>query len=123
MDQSVIDHVSQLGFDVYMRDPKDSWMIFAEGDQLGCLSENRFGGYDIGTVHKPNTHCGTGYSMHVDVPLPDRDTLRSAFVKAPHWAYGRDVAHVVKYKGIEDYRKRDTFNAAYKLVAKGTVSS
>jgi hypothetical protein len=42
-----------------------------------------------------------------------------AFVHAPHWASGRDVASVRKYRDIEHYRGRDSFNASYQLVAKG----
>lgn len=118
MKQETIDHVASLGFDVYMRDPKDTWLIFVEGDKLGNLQEARFGGFDLSTVHKPNTRCGTGYRVADSIPLPDAETLRKAFWNAPDWAWIKDVVLVEKYKGIEAYRKANRFNEAYQLVAK-----
>lgn len=119
MKQEIIDHVANLGFDVYMRDPKDTWLIFVEGDKLGMLDMPRGRGFGLTTVHKPNQTTGTGFRIADDLSDLDAATLRTALVFAPGWASSRDMASVVKYKGIDDYRKRDSWNAGYQLAAKG----
>lgn len=117
---SVIAKVQSLGFDVYMRSPDDTWLLFVDGDRIGYLQCGHFGGYSLSTVHKPNRTTGTGFQILVDVDLEglDRDALERALVSAPHWANGPERQSVSKWKGIDEYRAGGLFNAEYKLVEK-----
>ncbi len=119
MEQSVIDAVADAGFDVWMRDPKDTWMLFTDGKNIGCLQADRLAGYCISTVHMPNKTTGTGFQIERHVADFTKPMLARAFVHAPHWASDRASVH--KYQDIEHYRKANSFNEAYKLV-KGAVS-
>jgi hypothetical protein len=118
MNQDIIDKVAAAGFDVWMRDPKDTWMIFTDGKNLGYLQFDRMAGYTISTVHMPNKTSGTGFQIERHVSDFDRATLARAFIHCPDW-FRRDAESVLKYRGIEDYRAANNFNAAYQLVAKG----
>ena len=118
MDKHVIDAVAAAGFDVWMRDLKDTYMLFTDGKNIGYLQNDRMAGYTISTVHKPNTTSGTGYQIERHVTTFTKEMLQNAFVRAPHWAYGRDIDSVRKYKDMDDYRAGNSFNASYQLVAK-----
>jgi len=115
--EQLVQRVKALGFHVYMRSPGATFMVFVEGDNLGYLQINRLaGGVDISTVHVPNTSTGTGFQVHRGLSESDltADKLRDAFVVMPHWGSARNS--VRKYKGIEDYRRGDSFRAGYQKV-------
>lgn len=120
MSPDTIHLVANLGFNVYMRDKKDTWLIFTDpdGKRLGYLQVNRFSGYDISTIHHANATSGTGFQVERDVPELTRGILEFAFQHAPPWADQRDVKSVRKYKDIDDYRAASNFNSKYQLVAK-----
>jgi hypothetical protein len=115
VEQKIIDAVTSAGFDVWMRDPKDSYMLFTEGKNIGYMQLDRSAGYTISTVHKPNTSSGTGFQVERHVSDFTRDILARAFVHCPEW-YLRDARSVHKYRDMEDYRAASSFNAEYKLV-------
>jgi hypothetical protein len=117
MEQRIIDAVAAAGFDVWMRDPKDTWMLFTDGKNIGYLQSDRMAGYTISTVHIPNTTSGTGFQIERHVADFTRDMLARAFVHCPDW-FRRDAASVRKYRDIEHYRAESSFNEAYQLVAK-----
>lgn len=114
-----IEAVTRAGFDVYMRTPDDSWLIFTDGKNLGNLQNSAFGGFDLSTIHVPNLESGTGYRLEDGVGLADLtpDFLRRAFIYRPNWAPGTRT--VQKFDGIEAYRKSSPFHAAYHLIAQG----
>lgn len=117
MDQKIIDAVAAAGFDVWMRDPKDTWLLFTDGKNIGYLQDGRLEGLTLTTVHKPNTSTGTGFGMGPVVELT-YEALAQAFVHAPHWA-GHGATSVRKYRDMEDYRKASAFNAEYRLIKAG----
>lgn len=119
MDKAIIDAVAAAGFDVYMRDLKDTWLLFTDGQNIGYLQAPRGDGWSISTVHMPNSTTGTGFQIDRYLATFDRASLARAFVHAPRWASGRDVASVRKYRDIEHYRASGPFNAEYRLIAAG----
>jgi len=96
----------KTGFDVlvYGKDLRKSYAKFQEGDNLGYIENNRFGGLDLSTVHKGNINCGTGFRI-TEKPLSSvsLEDLRSTFINAPHWAKKSNVQHVQKYNGFKEY--------------------
>lgn len=118
MDRSIIEQVQSYGFDVYMRNERDTYMIFTDGQHLGYLQVDRMSGYTLRTVHKPNSQTGTGYQVERFIGEINKEMLKACFVHVPQWASSRDREGVKKYRDIEDYRKSSQFNAEYKLVPK-----
>ncbi len=118
MEQQTIDAVRAAGFDVWMRNPKDSYLLFTDGQHIGYLQFDRTAGYSISTVHMPNKITGTGFQTERHVPEFTKDMLSSAFGHCPYW--GRNDANTVKkYRDIEHYRAANEFNADFQLVGKG----
>ena len=115
MEQTIIDAVTAAGFDVYMRKPADTWLIFTDGKNVGYLQHDRLAGYTISTVHIPNTTTGTGFQVERHISKFDREKLRRAFIHYPDWHRG-SAESVHKYKGIEDYIAANKW-ANYQLVA------
>lgn len=117
--QEIIDKVAELGFDVYMRDPKDSFMLFTDGKNIGYLQMDSTAGLMLTSVHKPNQKTGTGFVIanNLDLTQLDRETLSSAFIRAPHWAWAGDMSAVVKYRDMDSYLSANSWNAGYKLTA------
>lgn len=116
MDQTIIDAVAAAGYDVWMRDPKNSWMLFTDGVNIGYLEANRLYGYTISTVHVPNTTTGAGFQIERHVDRFDRKSLARAFIHCPDWHRGASSS-VKKYRDIEHYRAANSFNAEYRLIA------
>jgi hypothetical protein len=46
----IIKKVQGLGFDVWMKPGRDSWMYYTQGDEIGYL-ESIISGYYISTAH------------------------------------------------------------------------
>jgi hypothetical protein len=116
MDKAIIAKVQSLGFDVYMRNEDDSWLLFTDGTRIGYLQADRLGGFSFSTVHKPNTTTGTGFQIDRNADGFDKSDLERCFIHAPHWALNREASTVVKYKNIGDYISENSFNREYKLV-------
>ena len=116
-----IDQITAAGFDVYMRDPSDTYCYFTDGTRIGYLQLGRLEGLSLTTVHKPNTQTGTGFGVIQGLGHLDRKTLELAFVTYPNWPlYPEHRASVHKYKDMAAFLKADHWNSTYKLVAKGT---
>lgn len=120
MDRSIIDKIQGFGFDVYMRDPGDTYLFYTDGKRVGYLQDDRFG-FSISTVHMPGKNVGTGFQMIRHAGSFTKEDLESGFAYAPSWASGRDLPFVVKYKDIKDWRSRDSWNGSFKLVEKVDV--
>lgn len=118
MDRSIINAVQAAGFDVWMRDPSNDWLLFTDGKNIGYL-QSGWRGISTTTVHHPNQTSGTGFQVDEFIKVIDRETLTRAFIFAPHWADGRSVASVKKYRDIEDFRAASAWNAGYQKVGAG----
>jgi hypothetical protein len=118
MDHNIIDAINRAGFAVYMRDEKDSYLLFTDGTNIGYLQEDRSAGLSLGTVHIPNTRTGTGFGVAQGLTEDDltNEVLSRAFVHAPDWA-GSDRNTVVKWKDISHHGRANSFNAGYKLIS------
>ena len=86
MKQEVIDAITAAGFDVYMRDQKDTYLLFTDGKNIGYLQADRLAGFTISTVHKPNTTTGTGFQIERHATEFTAEMLARAFITTPHWA-------------------------------------
>ena len=109
MDANTIAKVQGFGFDVYMHKPDSSWLVFTDGNRIGSLGMDRFGGFNLNTIHKPNTTSGTAFSMHSEVGDFDKSMLEDCFNTGPHWAF-QHFNSVKKYKNIEEYLKINGLN-------------
>ena len=116
MDQSIIARIQGYGFDVYMRDPKDTYLYFTDGTRIGYLQEDRLAGITMATVHMPNRTTGTGFQVTRHAPEFDKTDLERCFRIGPEWASTRDLSSVVKYKSMEAFIKSDSWRGGYKLV-------
>lgn len=114
---AVIQSVARAGFDVYMRDQKDTFSIFTDGTRIGYLQNSAFRGMSISTVHVPNKSSGTGFGVLDSLSEADltAEKLSEAFVIAPDW--GRDRQSVRKWKDFAAFKAADSFNAEYKIIA------
>ena len=120
MRPEIIQAITDAGFDVYMRDLKDTYCDFTDGQNIGYLQEGRFGGVDLSTVHIPNRASGTGYSVEQDVDIAriDAEMLSRTF-EAPDWARNRDAAVTRKWPSLEAFLTADSWQMKLKLIAKG----
>ena len=119
MNPEIIRAVQALGFDVYMRKPTDTWLLYVKGNDIGNLSIPRLtDGVDITSVHVASRDFGTGFCVHQGVAITEKN-LVDGFAVAPGWYKGRRDT-IKKYKDIEAYRAASTFNQEYALVPKET---
>ena len=119
MHKHAIDQITSCGFDVYMHDPKDSYLFFTDGTAIGYLQYDNLSGYTITTVHKPCSSNGAGFQVerHYSGPLSQEVLERAFITTAPRWA--RSDKPVVKYKDMQAYLEADSWNAQLHLVAPG----
>ncbi len=116
MDKTTIAKVQSLGFNVYMRNEKDSWLLFTSADDknIGYLQQERFGGVTLSTVHIPNKTTGTGYQIqHMEDDF-NVDDLNTCFATAPHWAFNRDRETVRKWRDMAAYIAANSWNGGYR---------
>ena len=115
MNQSLIDQIKSYGFDVYMKDPKDTWLYFTNGTSIGYVQDDRISGISFSTVHKPNSQTGTGFRLDDGFTNVSKDELEKCF-QVPQWASVRDRAMTKPYENIEAFINADDFNKQYKKV-------
>jgi hypothetical protein len=108
--------IKALGFRVFMRSPRDTWLYFtsADGKRIGYLQNDYFGGYTLSSVHKANQQTGTGFQIHRMLSTVDKQQLEDCFVHAPGWASRSDSRTVVKYRDIDEMIARDAFSREYR---------
>lgn len=106
--QPAFDAIRAAGLSVYV--PADSltgrrpltYAWFTDGKNIGYIQHGDFGhGFRLSTVHKPNKHAGTGFSLTdqfkaLDASALTPDALREAFMAYPHWARHNE-REVTKY--------------------------
>jgi len=114
MKQDIIDLVKSLGFKVYMKNPKDTWLYFTEGDKIGYLQEYYYGGYSISTCCIPNKQCGSGFALG-QVDKIDYKTLKKAFY-IPCWANSMDRESSKPWPNFESFNRMGLFPNEYKEV-------
>lgn len=119
MAPEVITKIRSLGFQVYMRKPGDSYLLFTDGTRIGYLQEDRGGGLSLTTVHRANQRTGTGFQAAAGVAPEalDRPTLERAFAHGPSFPMtSDDLATIKKWRDMDAFVKADSWNAGYSLV-------
>jgi hypothetical protein len=116
MDAAVIAKVKGFGFEVYMRDPSDTYLYFTDGTRIGYMQESRWGGFDLNTVHKPNTQSGTAFGVMQGVDDFTKDDLAKCFTFSPAWASGDLRASAKKWKDMDTFLKSDNWHAGFRLI-------
>lgn len=109
------DEIRRLGFRVFMRDPSDPYCFYtdAEGKAIGYVQSSLGGGYDVSTVHIPNTTTGTGFRVCTSLrKLTSEDLQRG--LDTPDWVRGKDRASVVKWRSIDHFKSASRWNATFK---------
>ena len=94
------------GFKVYAPEELSTYCHFTKNGKIGYVEAGDFG-FNFSTVHKPNTRCGTGFSIHREVSNPTIKMAEDCFVNTPHWAMS-DISHVKKYTNWTDYTNSPT---------------
>ena len=87
------------GFRVYVTagNRPTTYAHFTKDDKIGYVQYNNMDGLTFSTVHKPNQHCGTGFSVDATVK-PEL-----CFLDAPGWAGSRSRQGLVKYKNWQQF--------------------
>ena len=64
----MLDFIKSLGYDVYIRKPKQEYCFYTDGAHIGYA---QWGGMEprVCSVHKPSLSCGTGYSLFSVIKL------------------------------------------------------
>lgn len=113
----LINKIKSYGLRVWMRDRDDSYLLFTDRNavKIGYLQNSGLDAISMSTVHKPNYTSGTGFGMfqHVDEDDLSREDLDACFCLYPQWASSASRDSVRKWKGMEEFRAADKFNAAY----------
>lgn len=125
MRREVIEKVKSLGYAVYMRDLKDTYLIYTDGRRIAYLEDarNPFTGISISTKHRPNTTTGTGLDVYRHIQLSDvtKEALELALRPLPfgpnsHGMKKGDADTIIPYNGIEEFRQESRFNEKYKRI-------
>lgn len=78
-----------------------SYVYYTDGRRIGYAQWSGLVN-SVSTVHIPNKQTGTGFRVAEEITP---ETLAEGFALAPHWAYGRDVATVKKFKDWAAFAK------------------
>lgn len=92
------------GFEIIAYEKTETWFLFAKDNKIGYVQDNRFDGFSMSTVHKPNRECGTGFRFTEGWGiLTVENALNCANCFAAHWASKKDREAIVKYSNAQDY--------------------
>ena len=100
---ALISHLNSLGYDVYMRNPSDTYANFTDGTRIGYVQWSD-GIVKYSTVHVPNRQVGTGFEAS--------DAEDAIDTICPSWAK-RDAGNVRTWRNWEEVHRE------YSLVSKG----
>jgi hypothetical protein len=117
MDTTIIQAVADAGFDVYMRNERDTYLFFTDGTNIGYLQQSSASGLSLSTVHKPSHTHGTGYRITDHLQQINAEALRPAFMLHPAWAPSVSLEAIRKWSSMDEYRAANSFNAGLSLVA------
>ena len=84
-----------------------TFLKFEKNNNIGYCQLNNFIGFSFSSVHKPNRTTGTGFQTETEVLNPTLQNALNSFVVCPNWASDTDRQSVIKYKGIEEYFKKE----------------
>lgn len=115
MDPAIIKEVQKAGFDVYMRDPSDTYMYYTDGKHIAYLQKRRWE-LSISTVHSPNRKTGTGFQVVKNPSHLDKRTLQGGFAYVPPWVSPSDLETVKKYPDMETFLGATKWNQGFKKV-------
>lgn len=117
--REIVDAIHAEGFDVYMRQARDTWAYFTDGKRIGYVQFDRMSGLNISTAHVPNRQSGTGFRVdrRTNGPITRQD-MEDAFAFCPAWARADERASVVKWRDWDHFHNHDGFSRDYVKIEK-----
>lgn len=87
---------------------KPSYFFFSEGNDIGYVQEDFFGGLKFSTVHRSNAVTGHGFALtdndHRHFEVPSLREARKAFCVFPAWCRNtKEQNSVIKFKSPEEW--------------------
>jgi len=111
MDKDIIKTVMDAGYEVWMRDPGDTWLMYTDGVRVASVDQSFMRPPRISTAYKPNKEYGSGFVV-VSGDLSPRQLEA-----------GLDLAHKMAREGKvrawnswEEFHKDNLSNAGYKRI-------
>ena len=100
----MLDFIKSLGYDVYIRKPKQEYCFYTDGTHIGYT---QWGGMEprVCSVHKPSLLCGTGYSLFSVI---SKDTLDKAIKTTVPYHFRGD--EVEKFKDWNEFHNLNGWN-------------
>ena len=111
----LVEKMQKAGWKVYTfkTDGPIGQVFYVHEDKIGTAHE-KFGGISIGTVHKPNISCGTGFGVGDDMlHNPTIEDAKEGFMFCPHWY--NNTSAVKKYANWDEYVSKETILTYYEL--------
>jgi len=113
--KTIIGHVQNAGFKVYMRGADTTWLYYTDGVHIAYMQWDQSGFVTISTVHIPNNATGTGFCLD-DIPALTLEHLQKGFHIAPAWARMSEAPRVKKFANWDAFVSSSSFNSGYELV-------
>ena len=100
----MLDFIKSLGYDVYIREPKQEYCFYTDGTHIGYA---QWGGIEprVCSVHKPSLSCGTGYSLFTKI---SKNTLDVAIKTIKPHHHARD--EIKKFKDWDEFHNSSEWN-------------
>ena len=100
----MLDFIKSLGYDVYIREPKQEYCFYTDGTHIGYA---QWRGIEprVCSVHKPSLSCGTGYSLFTKI---SKNTLDVAIKTIKPHHHARD--EIKKYKDWNEFHNLNDWN-------------
>jgi len=86
--------------------------IVRKNVDICTVEESRLGGANIGTMHKPCSHAGTGLGIECDMYDISKHQIDNAFNGRPSWANNYSIT---KWKDWDEYTKRENILDYYEI--------
>lgn len=109
---NLINVLKSCGYRVFAPEKYTTYTYYTDGTRIGYAQVDRLCGLCIHTVHRPNSHVGTGYRVD-DFMQPTKANFELGFAFAPAWAHPLDYKHVKKYDTLTAF-----LNAREKSIGK-----
>lgn len=86
-------------------DERGNWASVTDGKNIAYIEHERFGGYNVSTVHIPNIKTGTGFRVFEGIPIEEIESaLRSAMETfVPSWASETDRKYTIKWSSADKF--------------------
>jgi len=84
---------------------RGNYAYVTDGENIASIEHERFGGYNVSTVHIPNVKTGTGFRVFEQITI---DKIESSLLSAmstfvPYWASSTDRKHTKKWPNAEAF--------------------